>query len=154
MPKIVALHGASNSGKDVIGDHLVSKFGFTRKAFADALYEEIAKIFEVDVRYLKQRVNKAYPQPLLAALYCTNPDYRDYLLRSVGMFDPQTSRFHMEQYSLWKQPTNTWAQIVSKEILSLPLDKSVVVTDLRTYSDLREWTALNKTASMTGTLSY
>jgi len=59
--KLIALCGAAGAGKDTVADLLPAR----KIAFADALYEEVAENFSVEVEWLKERENKERAQKWL-----------------------------------------------------------------------------------------
>ena len=48
MPRIIAICGAKRSGKDVLAEHLVSKYNYERIAFAEPLKHAIKTLFNFD----------------------------------------------------------------------------------------------------------
>jgi dephospho-CoA kinase len=48
MPKIIAICGAKRSGKDILAEHLVSKYNYERVAFADPLKVVVKGLFNFD----------------------------------------------------------------------------------------------------------
>ena len=48
MPKIIAICGAKRSGKDVLAEHLVKKYNYTRLAFAEPLKVAVKGLFNFD----------------------------------------------------------------------------------------------------------
>ena len=48
MPKIIAICGAKRSGKDVLAEHLVAKYNYTRLAFAEPLKIAVKGLFNFD----------------------------------------------------------------------------------------------------------
>ena len=55
---IVGLTGPARCGKNTIADHLVDTYGFTRIAFSDALYKEVAEAFDVPESRLRNEETK------------------------------------------------------------------------------------------------
>jgi len=45
MKKIIAICGAKRSGKDILANHIVNKYGYTRLSFAEPLKELVKLIF-------------------------------------------------------------------------------------------------------------
>lgn len=62
---LIGLCGAKGSGKDTAADYLVTNYGYQRLAFADALKEEVARIYQVPVSLLNDRDLKEEPMPML-----------------------------------------------------------------------------------------
>jgi hypothetical protein len=48
MPKIIAICGAKRSGKDVLAEHLVAKYNYTRLSFAEPLKVAVKGLFNFD----------------------------------------------------------------------------------------------------------
>jgi hypothetical protein len=48
IPKIIAICGAKRSGKDVLAEHLVKKYNYTRIAFAEPLKVAVKGLFNFD----------------------------------------------------------------------------------------------------------
>jgi hypothetical protein len=48
MPRIIAICGAKRSGKDVLAEHLVSKYNYERVSFAEPLKHAIKTLFNFD----------------------------------------------------------------------------------------------------------
>lgn len=65
-----AVRGAKGCGKDTLAAFLVKNHGFTRVAFADALYVEVSEAFGVTVEHLQCRETKETPQERLSLFYC------------------------------------------------------------------------------------
>lgn len=63
-PLVVLACGKSGAGKDLVSDHLVHRYGFTKLAFADPLKEVVAQLYEFPARWCYTRVGKAYKPPL------------------------------------------------------------------------------------------
>lgn len=55
---IVGLTGPARCGKNTIADYLVANHGFTRIAFSDALYKEVAEAFDVPEEVLRSEATK------------------------------------------------------------------------------------------------
>ena len=72
---LIALAGLANSGKDTVADLLVAHQGFSKMAFADALYAEVAEAYCVDVSFLTQRETKEHPLSALALSRCCSDSF-------------------------------------------------------------------------------
>ena len=55
---VVALSGWKGSGKDLVAEYLVDKYGFTRVAFADPLKDTVATQFSLDRKSIDNRFLK------------------------------------------------------------------------------------------------
>lgn len=71
---IVGLTGPARCGKNTIADHLVAKYFFTRIAFSDALYKEVAEAFDAPESLLRDELTKDKPMRALALCFC--PDFQ------------------------------------------------------------------------------
>lgn len=95
---LIALHGLPRAGKDIIANRLM-EYGYTRAAFATALYREVSATFGVTPEQLASHEWKTQPQLALLGRNSQCAKYRAVLQnRGVNMYEPQTSRFHLQ---LW-----------------------------------------------------
>lgn len=151
--KVVALHGLPGVGKDTMADFLVALRGYTKIAFADPLYEELAAVLGTTVPDLRDRASKTEPQDRFAAFHVGSPEYRAFLLASgVDIMQPQTSRYHLERYGTdymraLGEPFR-WVDRTMSRIVGAETD--VVVSDLRAYRDRREIHALKTVCFTSG----
>lgn len=84
MRQIVGLIGTRGAGKDTAAAHLVAN-GWVRVAFADALYQEVARAFGVSVEFLNHRDTKERPLPQLALKHCPDPRFVAVALKATGI---------------------------------------------------------------------
>lgn len=144
--KLVALHGYPGTGKDTIADCLASVDGYRKVSFADALYAELAAVFETSTDFLKSREAKTQPQDALATFHATDPNYRSLMAPTRSdLFTPRTSRYHLDGYgTLYMQSRGTPRRWVDKTLARMDAleGKDIVIPDLRRYADLREILAL------------
>lgn len=162
LPPVIALHGLPRAGKDTLAGEIVRHYAETadectlRLAFADSLYDSVAGVFGVPADSLRSHEWKTQAQECLALWHAQNPDYRQFLAsRGLGVFDPQTSRYHLQvygtDYTHEREGVDYWARQL---VLRLDRDlvengpRPVVVTDLRRYGNsfheldaLRCWAA-------------
>lgn len=82
---ILGLTGLPGAGKDTVADYLVRRHGFTKMAFADPLYDEVAEAFGVTVDFLRNRATKETPLPELALRNCREPGFVDAM--AVALLD-------------------------------------------------------------------
>lgn len=144
MNRLIALHGLPRSGKDTLADYLVQQHGFTKMAFADSLYGELARMFDVLPSSLRSHEAKTVPQDWLQNTRADDPEYRRYLYdRGEDQYEYRTSRYHLinygNEYTGSRNPLK-WAGLMSKRLMETPGD--IVVPDLRGYPDMREYAAL------------
>lgn len=81
---IVGLTGPARCGKNTIADHLVAKYGFTRFAFSDALYREVAEAFGVSEESLRNEANKDTPTGVLALEWSNDDQFILAVCRAFG----------------------------------------------------------------------
>ena len=74
-----------SQGKDTVADYLAEKRGFQRVAFADNLKREVALAYGTTVERLEQRELKETPQDYLALKHCTEDEFVDVALESLGL---------------------------------------------------------------------
>lgn len=144
--KLVALHGLPGVGKDTMADLLVARHGYTKLAFADSLYEEVAQVLGYDVSTLRDRANKTQAQDRFAIFHVNDPEYRQFLVGACGedIMQPRTTRYHMERYGTdFCRHIGDPLRWVARAAARIEATSGcVVVPDLRAYTDRRELTAL------------
>jgi hypothetical protein len=145
---IIALHGLPRAGKDTLAGLIVRnglRFAGAidppiQFAFADALYADVAAMFEVSIADLHSHAWKTEPQEDLALWHCQHPTYRAWLRqRPTPVFDPQTSRFHLRyygtEYTAEYSTRDHWARklVATLDTYDEVHDGVIVITDLRRY---------------------
>jgi len=81
--QIIGLHGPARAGKDTIADYLVSRYGFLKFAFSDALYREVADAYALpDESLLRGESPKEVTTPRMALDRCDDPVFAE-LARSA-----------------------------------------------------------------------
>lgn len=142
MKHIIGLLGTKGAGKDTAAATLVTEFGFTRIAFADALYQEVSEAFGVPVELLGNRWVKEDPISALALARCKDPHFVEVALQVLGakyrgkriMNDPRSARWTLQ---LWgteyrrksRFGVNTyWLDIVDAKLAQV---ERAVITDTR-----------------------
>lgn len=86
---IVGLTGPARCGKNTIADHLIDKYGFTRIAFSDALYKEVAEAFDMPEEVLRDDATKDAPQEALAFIHCRDEGFVHAMYRVFGDLIPE-----------------------------------------------------------------
>lgn len=86
---IVGLTGPARCGKNTIADHLVADHGFTRIAFSDALYKEVAEAFDMPEEVLRDEATKDAPQEALAFAHCRDEGFVRAMYRVFGDLIPE-----------------------------------------------------------------
>lgn len=82
----IGILGPANAGKDTVADMFVEFFGgvVRKRAFADALYAEVAEAFEVSEDYLRYRKWKEKPSLRLSPRFCLDDAFIQ-VCREVGV---------------------------------------------------------------------
>lgn len=152
---IVGLHGLKASGKDTVADYLVKTYGFTKFAFADAIYSEVATAFGVTVEQLRSREWKHQPQEALALRKCKDPEFVRMLIAAElpgadnGVCNrmqspycteiqtcPRTGTFIVQRwgtdYRRMHQGNNLyWTNKIAEQIAALSDYSKIVLSDVR-----------------------
>jgi hypothetical protein len=117
-PNIIGITGYKRHGKDTLGDYLVSKHGYTKIGFADALKEACRQIFGFNDDQLYGNLKENNDE-----FWKTSPRK---VLQFVGteLFRNQISTI------LPEVKEDIWVKVVEKQILLNP-DKKFVITDIR-----------------------
>lgn len=153
MGVIVALHGLPNAGKDSVADEMVAGHGYVKLAFANALYGDLSHLFQVPVSFLRERESKQTPQERLCIFNCVNPEYRKFLRdKGEDVYTPRTSRYHLDRYGtdyMRRIDPMHWVKQVTSRLDQNDAE-DVVISDLRAYSDFREYIGLRRFASYSG----
>lgn len=74
-PPLIGLTGPARSGKNTVADHLCAHYGYHRMAFSDALYEEVAKAYNVCEDFLRDPSVKDDERVELSMTYCRDPQF-------------------------------------------------------------------------------
>lgn len=130
--RVIGLCGAAGAGKDTVADMLP---GFTKLAFADLLYREVAAAHSVTVEWLKDRSRKETPQPELAEQNC--------MLFSFGKFchpwpegflewsqEPRTPRHVLQRWGDYRRSQDP-DYFVKRTIAEMGWGGSYVLSDVR-----------------------
>lgn len=139
-PVIVGLIAAKGAGKDSLAAAMAG-LGYTRLAFADALYAEAADAYNCTVASLQVRETKESPQLWLSPSVCRNKDFalfcEDYLAaegRTGGDQAPMSPREVLQQWGTFRRQTDKdyWLKQV-ENVLRSPEASGMkfVVTDVR-----------------------
>jgi hypothetical protein len=73
---LLGLAGHAGAGKDTVADYLVTKYGFVKFSFSDALYREVAAAYGLESEdLLRDRDTKDTPQSILALENCNNAGF-------------------------------------------------------------------------------
>ena len=74
-PLLIGLTGPARSGKNTVADHLCARYGYTRMAFSDALYEEVSDAFRVPQKFLRGDDTKDVPTYSMAPARCRDQEF-------------------------------------------------------------------------------
>lgn len=75
MQTVVGVLGMRGAGKDTFANQLVTRLGFKRIAFADALYQEAAAAYGVSAQFLGVRETKETDLPELRLSRCVDEQF-------------------------------------------------------------------------------
>lgn len=134
---LLGIKGIKRSGKDTIANILIQHYGFNRISFADALYQQVANIFNVSVEFL--RADKTKEMPLkeleLSNILEKEPVFVKYCVEELGMFLThwQSPRRVLQEYGNWKRNVfgkNYWIEQVFALIESKP-NEHFCIADVR-----------------------
>lgn len=138
---VVGLHGLPNVGKDLLGDYLSLAHGFTKIAFADLLYQQVADAWGVPVGALQDRVWKDRETSMMAFMHCRDYAFHTWVLNKTNheaghncLPDDRSPRELLCAYSDFiKYKTGNLAFYVDhvSSVIRENEDKHFVVTDVR-----------------------
>ena len=142
---LIGLLGLKGSGKDTAAT-MLAELGFKRMAFADALYSEAARAYEVTSHFLGRRDSKETPLERLALEHCRDTRFvglfikeEDRAGRSIEeiMVAPRSPRWVLQQWgteyrrrSPWGHD-GYWVEPLMRKIDAMPLGSRIVLTDVR-----------------------
>lgn len=134
---VVGVTGLPGAGKDTVAEHLVADYGFKRFAFADEVYREVAEAFNVTVEFLRARVAKEAPSPLLTLCGCRDMSFCEALLELHGELSfsaPRSPRWILQQWATeYRRGQNPeyWVLKLVEQVLAEPTTTPVVISDVR-----------------------
>jgi len=141
---VIALSGPKGAGKDTVADLLVTHCGFTKMAFGDALYAEVAEAFQIDEAQLRHRDTKEHPLSAMALRKCLADAFVGRMMRvhfdrhiALDLDAPRSPRQILQWWGTEyrrHQDLHYWTRRVSSIIsyrLSRGLQNRFVVTDCR-----------------------
>ena len=142
---LIGLLGLKGSGKDTAAA-MLAELAFKRMAFADALYAEVARAYEVTPHFLGRRDSKETPLERLALEHCRDTRFiglfikeEDRAGRSIEeiMVAPWSPRCLLQQWgteyrrrSPWGHD-EYWVAPLMRKIDAMPPGSRVVLTDVR-----------------------
>ena len=95
---LLGLAGAAGAGKDTCAQLLVTS-GFVQLAFADALRDEVAEAWRVDLAMLVDRGTKEWPIPALATGNCLDARFVHRMLElGYSPTEPRSARWVMQRW--------------------------------------------------------
>lgn len=91
---ILGLSGAAGVGKDTIADYLVTRYGFEKFAFSDALYREVVEAFGLKSEdILRDRATKELVQDALCLGNCKDKEFISIVNAVLASKFPLTQRY-------------------------------------------------------------
>ncbi|MGC8518949.1 MAG: hypothetical protein ACP5P4_10545 [Steroidobacteraceae bacterium] len=146
---LIGLLGLKGSGKDTAAA-MLAELGFKRMAFADALYAEVARAYEVTPHFLGRRDTKETPLERLALKHCRDA-------RFVGLFtdaarggrsieeveSPRSPRWVLQQWGTEYRRNSEWGyegywvDPVMRKIDAMPPGSRIVLTDVRSLLEVQ-----------------
>lgn len=137
---LIGLIGLKGAGKDTCAKYLVDN-GFTRLAFADKLYQEVAAAFNVSIEFLGNRETKESPRQELMLRNCQDPLFaqivqklkQNELGREFGLNEAlsprQVMQFWGTDYKRKYVSDSYWLDVVAQQMQETP--GRYVITDVR-----------------------
>lgn len=130
---IILISGRKGTGKDTLAEFLRPQY--TRIAFADNIYEQVAEAFDFSVRNLRNRSTKETPDEALRIVLCGDEHFRN-RCQELGL-DLGVARSPRNILQLWgteyaqdRFGKSYWADQVV-DVLSRNPNASFVIPDLR-----------------------
>lgn len=90
-PLVIGLVGFAGSGKDTLAAAWIATEGFIRMSPGDALYEEVAEAFDVNVEWMLDRSVKEQPTYLMALTMCKDKNFVNVVLENERAVNPKMS---------------------------------------------------------------
>lgn len=148
-PRVIGVIGAKRSGKDTFAIALIEEgrkrgYHYTRLAFADKLYQEVAEAFGVSIEFLRRDDIKETPVPELSLTNCKDATFVK-IATELLESDPQyaetghtlkalSPRFCLQKWGTdyrRKQCSDSyWRDVILVHIKNHPNDR-FVITDVR-----------------------
>lgn len=133
---LLGFAGRAGSGKDTCAA-LLARHGFTAVAFADALREEVAEAWRVDLRMLTDRGTKEYAIPALAIANCGDGEFVVAMdLLGHDVLAPRSARWVLQRWGTEYRRTansNYWIDQALQRIARLRASgwHRICITDAR-----------------------
>lgn len=128
-PKIIAICGAKRSGKDVLADHLVMKYGYEKMRFAEPLKQVCQALFN----FSHQQIGDG--------------DIKDEVDKRWGISPRKALQFfgtEVMQYKIQELLPGIDRRFLAHTLVSkLQPDKYYVISDMRFYHEYEELAKLN-----------
>ncbi len=133
----IGILGPASAGKDTVADMFVEFFGgvVRKRAFADALYAEVAEAFEVSEDYLRYRKWKEKPSLRLSPRFCLDDAFIQ-VCREVGV-SVMSALSPRRVLELWgteyrrAQDADYWVRRLMEK------DGDMVISDVRFANELQ-----------------
>lgn len=148
---LIGLLGLKGCGKDTAAE-MLAVHGFTRMAFADELYVESARAYEVTPHFLARRDTKETALERLALKHCRDAQFvglftadraRGRLTVEEVLSAPRSPRWVLQQWGTEYRRKSRWgceeywAEPLMRKIDSRPKGSRVVLTDVREPIEVR-----------------
>ena len=126
-PKIIAICGLKRSGKDVIADHLVNKYGYEKIKFADPLKKAVKELFE----FTEEQVGDSDDKDIMDTRWNITPR------KALQFFGTEVMQFKIQEL-LKGVDRKFFAKSLVYKINTNNNDKKYVISDLRFYHEYEE----------------
>lgn len=126
-PKIIAICGLKRSGKDVIADHLVNKYGYEKIKFADPLKKAVKELFE----FTEEQVGDSDDKDIMDTRWNITPR------KALQFFGTEVMQFKIQEL-LKGVDRKFFAKSLLYKINTNNNDKKYVISDLRFYHEYEE----------------
>lgn len=140
-PYILGLHGFPGVGKDTVADYLCREYGFIKRAFADPLYVEVSRAFNISIEALRLRETKELPTRRLTLKRCADIRFVSTCRRILRteteqelMINPRSPREILRWWGTDLRRTsepNYWTNKMRDYIDRLPNSSRLVIPDVR-----------------------
>lgn len=129
IPKIIAICGAKRSGKDVLADFLIKKYGYNKIKFADLLKDVVKILFD----FSNDQLGDSNSKDIIDDRWCITPR------QALQFFGTE-----ILQYKIQELLPNIDKKFLTLSLLSKIKDDQIyVISDLRFLHEYEELKKLN-----------
>jgi len=146
---LIGLMGRKGAGKDTAAG-MLSAHGFSRLAFADNLYLEVAAAFAVTTHFLSRRETKETPLDRLSLRYCKDPDFISLTVSSEAdngvseaqvLSSPRSPRWCLQRWGteykrVSKRNDRYWIDKLDEKLRLRPRQSNVAISDVRELAEI------------------